>query len=154
MPTTRVPAYRCGTNWSGWLHGVHPTVEAGEVDGKVCFSDRSTGCKDTRKIFVKNCGSYFIYKPHHPSFCHFRYCSTDWMCKFQEIIERTHRLFLGYTYFWDLRSPFFMIIIHFFYRFQLDTDDVLLTCNQQLFEFHILQSISFVIITNNQFLRK
>ena len=77
MPTTRVPAYRCGTNWSGWLYGVHPTVEDGEVDGKVCFSDRSTGCKDTRKIFVKNCGSYFIYKPHHPSFCHFRYCSTD-----------------------------------------------------------------------------
>nr|XP_058967977.1 uromodulin-like [Pocillopora verrucosa] len=27
MPTTRVPAYRCGTDWSGWLDDVHPTVE-------------------------------------------------------------------------------------------------------------------------------
>ena len=31
MPTTRVPAYRCGTHWSGWLNGSHPTVEDGEV---------------------------------------------------------------------------------------------------------------------------
>ena len=29
MPTTRVPAFRCGTNWSGWLNGAHPTVEDG-----------------------------------------------------------------------------------------------------------------------------
>ena len=45
MPTTRVPAYRCGTDWSGWLDGAHPTVEYGEVSRTVCFSDRSTGCK-------------------------------------------------------------------------------------------------------------
>ena len=31
MPTTRVPAYECGTDWSGWLDGAHPTVEDGEV---------------------------------------------------------------------------------------------------------------------------
>ncbi|CAH3166844.1 unnamed protein product, partial [Pocillopora meandrina] len=31
MPTTRVPAYRCGTDWSGWLNGTHPTVEDGKV---------------------------------------------------------------------------------------------------------------------------
>ena len=34
MPTTRVPAFRCGTNWSGWLNGAHPTVEDGEVQGR------------------------------------------------------------------------------------------------------------------------
>ncbi|PFX26091.1 Uromodulin [Stylophora pistillata] len=27
MPTTRVPADRCGTVWSGWLDGTHPIVE-------------------------------------------------------------------------------------------------------------------------------
>ena len=53
MPTTRVPAYRCGTDWSGWLDGSHPTVEDGEVPGTVCFSDRSTGCKYTTRISVK-----------------------------------------------------------------------------------------------------
>ena len=29
MPTTRVPAFRCGTDWPGWLDGAHPTVEEG-----------------------------------------------------------------------------------------------------------------------------
>ena len=62
MPTTRVPAYRCSTEWSGWLDDAHPTVEDGEIRRTVCFSDRATGCKKLRDIFVKNCGSYFIYK--------------------------------------------------------------------------------------------
>ena len=77
MPTTRVPAYRCSTDWSGWLDGAHPTVEDSEVERTVCFSDRSNGCTYSRKIFVKNCRSYFIYKPHHPQVCNFRYCGTD-----------------------------------------------------------------------------
>ena len=58
MPTTRVPAYKCGTDWSGWLMTAHPTVEDGIVPKRVCFSDRSTGCKSYKNIFVKNCGSY------------------------------------------------------------------------------------------------
>ena len=76
MPTTRVPAYRCGTDWSGWLNAAHPTVEEGEVRRKVCFSDRSIGCKYTTNIFVKNCESYFIYNLLHLTVCHLRYCST------------------------------------------------------------------------------
>ena len=77
MPTTRVPAHRCGTVWSGWLITAHPTVENGEVRSQVCFSDRSTGCKELRDIFVKNCGSYFIYKLRKPPKCDSRYCGTD-----------------------------------------------------------------------------
>ena len=77
MPTTRVPAFRCGTNWSGWLDDAHPTVEDGEVSKKVCFSDRPTGCKYDIHISVKNCGSLFIYKLIEPPGCVSRYCSTD-----------------------------------------------------------------------------
>ena len=77
MPTTRVPAYRCGTDWSGWLDGAHPTVEDGKVFRKVCFSDRSIGCKYITGIIVINCGSYFIYKLQKPSTCNLRYCGTD-----------------------------------------------------------------------------
>ena len=44
MPTTRAPAYRCVTDWSGWLGGSHPTVEDGEVPRMVCFSGLPTGC--------------------------------------------------------------------------------------------------------------
>ena len=76
MPTTRVRAYRCGTDWSGWLDGAHPTVEDGEVQRKVCFSGRSTSCKHSTRIFVKNCTSYFIYKLYPPK-CPSRYCGTD-----------------------------------------------------------------------------
>ena len=77
MPTTRVPAYRCNTDWSGWLDGPHSTVEDGEVPRMVCFSDRSTGCKYTTRISVKNCGSYFIYKQQRLTDCNSRYCGTD-----------------------------------------------------------------------------
>ena len=77
MPTTRVPEYRCGTDWSGWLDGAHPTVEVSEVSRKVCFSDRSSGCKFSNTISVKNCGSFYIYKLAQPPGCNSRYCSTD-----------------------------------------------------------------------------
>ena len=76
MPTTRVPAFRCGTDWSGWLDGSHPTVEDGEVQRKVCFSGRDTGCRYSNRISVKNCGSYYIYKLLKLSGCVARYCGT------------------------------------------------------------------------------
>ena len=79
MPTGRVPAYRCGTVWSGWLMTAHPTVEDGEVLRTVYFSDRLTSCKYSSKTSVKNCGSYFIYKFQRPPNCISRYCGTDWM---------------------------------------------------------------------------
>ena len=53
MPTTRVPAYRCDTDWSSWLDGAHPSVEDDEVLRKVCFSNRPTGCKYPTEISVR-----------------------------------------------------------------------------------------------------
>ena len=77
MPTMRVEPYHCGTDWSGWLVGAHPTVEDGEVYRKVCFSDRPSGCKYFQEIPVKKCGSYFIYRLIKPLGCNSRYCGTD-----------------------------------------------------------------------------
>ena len=77
MPTTRVPAQTCGTTWPGWLDGAHPTVEDGKVVRKVCFSDLYARCKYLNWIFVKNCGSYFIYNLQRISSCDLRYCGTD-----------------------------------------------------------------------------
>ena len=77
MPTTRVPAFRCGTYLSGWLDGAHPSVEDGEAPRMICFSDREHGCKNKVQISVKNCGSYFIYKLRPPPRCDSRYCGTD-----------------------------------------------------------------------------
>ena len=91
MPTTRVRAYRCGTNWSGWLNGTHPKVKDGEFLRKVCFSDPSTGCKYSNVTIVKDCGSYFIYKIQQPPGCKSRYCGTDWMwSKYTLHSKKTH----------------------------------------------------------------
>ena len=80
MPTRRVPPYRCGTDWSGWLNGAHPTVEDGKVHRTVCFSSRLSGCEYSIIIYVKNCSSYYIYYLVRPWFCWLRFCSTDWIC--------------------------------------------------------------------------
>ena len=98
MPTTRVPAYRCGTDFSGWLDDAHPTVEDGEVQKKVCFSNRGQGCRYTKKIFVKNCSSYFMYKFFSPPGCPSRYCGTDWKRSKKSRKKRIHKLILRYTY--------------------------------------------------------
>ena len=78
MPTTRVPAFRCGTDWSGWLDGAHPTVEDDKFLRKIYFSSRPTGCKYPTEISVRNCRSHFIYKFLHPPGCDARYCATDY----------------------------------------------------------------------------
>ena len=92
MPTTRVPMYRCGTDFSGWLDGAHPTLEDSQVCRMVCFSRRTTGCRFSATISVKNCGSYFIYKLQKPPSCPSRYCSKNWIwskCAWRS--KRTHK---------------------------------------------------------------
>ena len=112
MPTTRVPAYRCGTDWSGWLDGAHPTVEDGVVNRKVCFTDRTSDCKATKTTSVKNCGSYFIYKLQPPPTCDSRYCSADWMrSKYTSRSKRTNKSLRCYVCirFWHVTLLTFLI---------------------------------------------
>ena len=56
----------------------YPIVEDGNVCRKVCFSNRWNDCKTSTDTFVKNCGSYFIYKLHRPPSCNSRFCGTKW----------------------------------------------------------------------------
>ena len=46
----RVPAFRCGTDWPGWLVGTDPAIEDGEVHRTVCFSNFNDGCKYSESI--------------------------------------------------------------------------------------------------------
>ena len=46
----RVPAFRCGTDWPGWLVGTDPAIEDGEVHRTVCFSNFNYGCKYSGSI--------------------------------------------------------------------------------------------------------
>ena len=54
MLTTRVPAFRCGTDWPGWLFGTGPTMEDDEVHRTVCFTNSDNGCKYSEKYEIKN----------------------------------------------------------------------------------------------------
>ena len=71
MPTTRVPAFSCGTVYSGWL-----MREDAPPSRKVCFSDKESGCEDIVSISEKECGSYHIYKLYATE-CPRRYCGSD-----------------------------------------------------------------------------
>ena len=80
MMTTCPSVNKCGGSYSAWLNDDHPTVAQGSVKKKVCIrtSEQGDCCADTTIIYVKNCGSYFIYKFSPYQFnCNFRYCGTD-----------------------------------------------------------------------------
>ena len=112
MPTMRVPAFRCGTDFSGWLDGAHPTMEDDKVYRKVCLSDRVPSCKYTQTIFVKNCGSYFIYRLKTPLGCSLRYCGADWMwSKYTSRGKRIHKSLSRYMCirFWHVTYLTFLL---------------------------------------------
>ena len=80
MAMSCVPTSRCNTHATGWLNGVHPTVEDGRVTRQVCFNWGSNCCYWSINIQVRNCGDFFIYQlsgtpPENP--CYLRYCSID-----------------------------------------------------------------------------
>ena len=77
MPTTRVPRNRCGTQFSGWLNGIHPTVEDGEVYRTVCFSKLYDGCKYSNEISVDHTSST-SFSSFHPIVNYVIVVQTEW----------------------------------------------------------------------------
>ena len=77
MPTSCTPAQRCSADATGWLKGGHPTVADGKVSRRVCFHCFNACCHWKREIFVRNCGSYYVYYLRGTPACNLRYCSTD-----------------------------------------------------------------------------
>ena len=57
--------FPCGAYFHGWLNATNPVPLDGTVDRTMCFSDLTTcNCRRglARKIQMRNCGSYFVYK--------------------------------------------------------------------------------------------
>ena len=77
MPTSCTPVQRCSTDATGWLKGGHPTVADGQVSRWVCFHYGNACCHWKRDIFVRNCGSYYVYYLRGTPRCSLRYCTTD-----------------------------------------------------------------------------
>ena len=71
-----VPWRHCGTDYTGWLSGAHPTVDEGVVVRRVCYSGTADCCYDSNNIKVKNCGAFYVYKLQKPPHCTFRYCGN------------------------------------------------------------------------------
>ena len=71
---------RCGANGLGWLVGRHPSVSEGCARRRVCFASfsgwyfRSSCCRWSTFISVRNCGTFFVYKLRRPPTCNLRYC--------------------------------------------------------------------------------
>ena len=78
MPTSCVPAPRCGTSATGWMNGTHPTVAQGKVTRKVCYNWENNCCLRSNNIEVVNCGQYYVYElSPPPGTGHLRYCGSD-----------------------------------------------------------------------------
>ena len=72
-----VVRWRCGTKHPGWLNGTHPAVYDGEVTRKVCFNWQTNCCGRKRKVKVKNCTGYYVYKLDSKTpFNNSRYCGN------------------------------------------------------------------------------
>ena len=57
-----IPHHRCGGSISGWLNGTHPYFADGIVDRNVCFHGFYKCCYKNRKIRVRKCLGFYVYK--------------------------------------------------------------------------------------------
>ena len=79
IPESSPGASRCGTYYTGWLSGVHPTTSGASSDVKYCFTYGSNDCEWFNQGKVTNCGNYFVYYLQNTPQCHLRYCATNWL---------------------------------------------------------------------------
>jgi hypothetical protein len=77
MASSAVPEYRCGTTFTTWMNGAHPTVADGKVTRMVCYRQSNIWCQWRNYIEVVNCGQYYVYKLSPPPLCDSRYCGSD-----------------------------------------------------------------------------
>lgn len=78
MPNACPGPGRCNTQYPGWLFGSHPHKDDGCVERMVCFGDYVSGCCELRrKVLVRNCGKFYVYKLGPTPGCNLRYCGRD-----------------------------------------------------------------------------
>ena len=76
IPNNPPQAHHCGTNSPGWIRGAHPAVAEGVVRRKLCYRHNANECEfDSYEISIRNCGSFFVYKPPDLTQCYLRLCT-------------------------------------------------------------------------------
>ena len=67
--------YYCGTRYTGWMQGSHPTSLGETVTRTVCFQLFSNTCQYSSEIKVRNCGHFFLYRLVNTYSCYDGYCA-------------------------------------------------------------------------------
>ena len=76
-PAGQQSHYKCGSFYQGWLQGSHPGQNDGTVMKTVCFSPHSScHCSYSKKIYVRNCGEFYVYWLDATPACNVRYCGA------------------------------------------------------------------------------
>ena len=78
---TRIPektpdSSHCGSQYSGWMDGVHPTTPGEQAVATICFDQGFDDCYDPVSITVINCGDFFLYELPTAPWCYYRYCGS------------------------------------------------------------------------------
>jgi len=94
IPTSPVPAYRCGTSATGWYSGQMPSVMDTTVNGTVCYTWSSNNCSYSNQIQVTNCGSYYVYNLRAPPVSGLRYCTDTPAVESKLIYQFKHNSYL------------------------------------------------------------
>ena len=78
MATSCTSYCRCGTYYTGWLSGGHPSVADGQVSRTVYFRSSYSCYQYGANIRVRNCGSYYVYylSGTPGGRCYLRYCGS------------------------------------------------------------------------------
>ncbi|KAM5151660.1 uncharacterized protein ACMZJ9_009897 [Mantella aurantiaca] len=78
IPERCVPERSCGTSFSFWLNGSHPTVPDGIVSRTACASGYLGCCTHFNEISVKMCQEgFYIYKIQGTPTCYSAYCTEN-----------------------------------------------------------------------------
>ena len=90
-----VSHHRCRTDITGWLNGLHPSLEEGVVNRQACFHGYYNCCYRRVQIQVRSCEGFYVYYLNPSPAGSFRYCAIAWGGR-TVACERHHRLQVQY----------------------------------------------------------
>ena len=70
-----VSHHRCRTDITGWLNGLHPSLEEGIVNRQACFHGYYNCCYRRVQIQVRRCEGFYVYYLNPSPAGSFRYCA-------------------------------------------------------------------------------
>ena len=98
--------YSCGGEAPGWIRGAHPAVADGVVQRQLCFHFNGNKCHYMYNITIRNCGTFYVYKPSNITECFLRVCTGKCACPLHNISKAplstwfSNRVYSGCFFCW------------------------------------------------------